>query len=116
MNEKTVVKTDEIRQIANNINSKREEINGVFKTDVLPVLNSSEDCLKVSGLNYDEVINAFNNLFNSLDGQLNNLTDVLINKVIPSYENVSEVIKKYFNADFAEQMSKAIATMNGTQI
>ncbi len=112
MNDKIVVKTEEIRQIAQNINAKREEIKNVYSANVLPILNSSEECLKVSGLNYEEVLQSFNSLFNSLDAQLNSLSDVLVNKVIPGYENVSDVIKKLFNSTLADQISQAMTKMN----
>ena len=112
MNDKALVKTDEIRQIAQNISTRREEIKNVYTTDILPILNSSEECLKVSGLNYEEVLQSFSSLFNSLDTQLNSLSDVLINKVIPNYDGVSDVIKRLFNTTLADQMSQALTKMN----
>ena len=82
MSEQVLVKTEDIRLIAKNIDTKREEINTIYKNEVLPVLNSSEDCLKVSGLKYDDVSNSFNNLFNSLDEHLGKLSKVLVEQII----------------------------------
>ena len=113
MSNNMLVKADDIRLIAKNIDSKREEINTIYKNEVLPVLNSSEDCLKVSGLKYDDVSSSFNNLFNSLDEHLSKLSKVLVEKIIPGYEASSAVIKQYFNSQFAEQLTAAMAKMNG---
>ena len=41
MSEQLLVKTEDIRLIAKNIDTKREEINTIYKNEVLPVLNSS---------------------------------------------------------------------------
>ena len=76
MNSQMVVKTEEIRNIARNIDNKRETIYNIYKSDVVSILNSSRECIKISGLNYDEFMNSFNDLFNSLNEQLKNLSDI----------------------------------------
>lgn len=113
MSEQVLVKAEDIRLIAKNIDTKREEINTIYKSEVLPVLNSSEDCLKVSGLKYDDVSKSFNDLFISLDEHLGKLSKVLVEQIIPGYEASSAIIKQYFNSEFAEQLTAAMAKMNG---
>ena len=83
-----------------------------FTSKILPVLNSSEECLKVSGLNYEEVQKSFNDVFNKLDGRLTDLSRALTDKIIPGYENASDVIRQMFNTEFAEELQKALSIMN----
>ena len=108
----TYVRTEDMKIVASNINSKREEISKIFKTKLLPILETSKECLNVSGLNYDDVIKSYENLFNSLDTQLNKLTDALVNQIIPSYNESSQIITKMFNSDFAKNMQDALTMMN----
>ena len=105
------INTSEVRAIADRLDSKKEQIMNVYKNKLIPLIESSEDCLKVSSLSYDEVINSFNSVFNSLDQRMNELTSVLKNKIIPEYENAAGVIRNSFNNTFADEMRSILSSM-----
>ena len=87
------VNSQELIAIAKSIESKKEQIINIYKTEVLPALESSESCLAVAGLNYSELINAFNKVYNGIDSQISSLTNVLINKIAPNYDAIALSIK-----------------------
>ncbi len=105
------INTSEVRAIADRLDSKKEQIMNVYKNKLIPLIESSEDCLKVSSLSYDEVINSFNSVFNSLDQRMNELTNVLKNKIIPEYENAAGAIRNSFNNTFADEMRSILSNM-----
>jgi len=105
------INTSEVRAIADRLDSKKEEMLNVYKSRLIPLLKSSEECLKVSNLSYDEVINSFDSVFNSLDQRMSELTNVLKNKIIPEYENAANAISNSFNNTFAEEMRSILSTM-----
>lgn len=111
-NDKSIVSKEGIIQIAQNIDTRRQEIYDVYKTQIVPILKSSEECLSVSGLNYDDVIKSFENVFNSLNTQITDLYKALTDKIIPNYENTSNIIRQLFNSEFAEELSGILSTMN----
>ena len=106
------INTTEMRNIADNIRGWNEEIWSIVVQKVRPILESSKDCLTVSGLSYDEVITSFNNVFDTLDNQLSSLSEVLTNKIIPKYEQSENVVANMFNKDFAAEMTKLMGEMN----
>ena len=112
MNQNIFVDTDAIRVVAKNIDDKRQEIDTIYKNRMIPVLQQCAEYLKVSGLNYDDVSSSFNKVFESLNNQLNELTGALTEKIIPSYENASSIIKQAFNNEFAEELKTALNIMN----
>ena len=105
------INTNEVRAIANRLDSKKEEMLNVYKSRLVPLLKSSEECLKVSNLSYDEIINSFDNVFNSLDQRMTDLTSVLKNRIIPEYENAANAISNSFNNSFAEEMRSILSQM-----
>lgn len=111
-NDRSIVNKDGIIQIAQNIDSRRQDIMDVYKSKILPILQSSSECLSVSGLDYEDVIKSFDNVFNSLDTQITDLYRALTDKIIPSYENSSNIIRQLFNSEFAEELSKILSIMN----
>ena len=105
------INTSEVRAIADRLDSKKEQILNVYKNRLIPLIQSSEDCLKVSNLSYDEVIDSFNSVFNALDQRMNELTNVLRNKIIPEYENAASAIRNSFNNNFADEMRSILSNM-----
>ncbi len=105
------INTSEVRTIANRLDSKKEEMMNTYKNRLVPLLKSSEECLKVSSLSYDEVISSFDSVFNTLNQRMTELTDILKNKIIPEYENSANVISQSFNNNFAEEMRSILSSM-----
>ena len=105
------INTGEVRAIADRLDSKKEEIISVYRSRLLPLLKSTEECLKVSSLSYDEVFNSFDSVFNTLDHRMTELTSILKNKIIPEYENSASAISSAFNNTFAEEMRSILSQM-----
>ena len=106
------VNTSSIQTVSNDIDTKRAEMLEIYRTKILPALQSSKEYLNVSGLSYDEVIASFNALFGSLDSQLGNFTNTLNTKVIPKYQSSATIVNQLFNREFADEMSQIMAKMN----
>lgn len=106
------VNTQGVLNAANNIDAKKAQMLEIYQKKILPALQSSEDYLKVSGLSYEEIIASFNQLFGSLDNQLGDFTSTLTTKVIPKYQQSSEIVNQMFNSDFANQMNDILTKMN----
>jgi len=106
------IQTDQLRTTTQRLIDETMEINNLFQGKVIPTLNACQEDLKVSGLNYDEVQTTFNNVFNSIVNQLNELSDAMENKIIPKYEQAAASISKLFNQDFANQMNTIMNNIN----
>ena len=97
-----------LRSVAQDINTKREEIMNVYTGSLKQIIESSKQCISTSGLDFDQVNSVFAKTFSSLDSSLAELSDVLINKIIPSYEDLSSEIRSAFNSEFADQLSSIL--------
>lgn len=97
-----------LRQAAASIESKKEELMGIYNNDIKTVIESSKQCIVTSGLNFDQVDASFKTTFTNLDQRLTELTRVLVEQIIPNYENLSDEIRRAFNNDFATQMSSLL--------
>jgi len=111
MNMDSYVNTSGLKEIANNIATKREEIASLYKDSIVSIINESKDAISVSGINYDDFINKFGNTFNTLDERLASLSDVLVNKIIPNYDDLNVHIKDAFNKEFAEEMNNILKNL-----
>ena len=105
------VNTDELKEVAININTKREEISSLYKNSITKILTESKDAIAVSGVNYDEFITKFGKTFEALDERLEELSSVLTNKIIPNYDEINVQIKSAFNNDFANQMNELVSKL-----
>lgn len=114
--DKVFVNSQELIEIAKSIESKKDQIMNIYKTEVLPSLESSESCLSAAGLNYSELINVFNKVYNGIDSQISSMTNVLINKIAPNYDAIALSIKNSFNSEFTSQMNECIAKMNSNLV
>ena len=106
------ISVDQLRQVAKSIDSSRNDITNLYNTNVKTILESSKEAIVVSGLDFDEFINKFTKSFNSLDTKLGALSDVLLNKIIPNYENLGDEIKRAFNDTFASEMASILSKLN----
>ena len=107
MNE-SLISTEGLKEIANNINAKRDEISTLYKNSITNVLTESKEAISVSGVNYDDFMNKFGKTFEALDARLGELSEVLINQIIPNYDSLSGQIQNIFNKDFADEMNGII--------
>lgn len=111
MNDKIIVDGAGLQQVSSQLASNSEKMYSLYTNDIVSVLNSCENELKVSGLDYSVVSESFKKVFSSLNSQINELVDVLNNTIIPGYESTGQTISKMFNSDFANQMSANINEM-----
>ena len=104
MEDKVVVSTNDLRRVAQCISNRKKEIMDVYHTSVKDLLLQSTECLKKKGISYEEEEIRFQKLFMEFDNSVTELVDVLENRIIPGYENLSGDIKKFFNDQFASEM------------
>lgn len=88
--DKVDINVNELRLISTSMRTKIDGINSIYTTTISPVINSSKECLVASGLNFDEINEAYKTAFTTLNNDLNEITDTLINKVIPKYEEINK--------------------------
>ena len=105
------VSTDGLREIATGINSKREEISALYKNTITNILTESKEAIAISGINYDEFLSKFGKTFDTLDTRLGELSDVLTNQIIPSYDEMHGQLQKVFNQDFATEMNDIVSKL-----
>ena len=105
MNNESLISTEGLKEIANNINAKREEFAALYKNSITNVLIESKEAIAVSGVNYDDFISKFGKTFETLDARLGELSEVLVNQIIPNYDNLNGQIKNIFNKNFADEMN-----------
>ena len=114
MNESGVsIDLAELKSIANSIQTQREEIQKIYSGPIVSVLNASNQCFSISGLNLNKIYDEFNKCFQSIDLHLGNLEEVLNNNVIKNYSEVQTAIKQMFNNEFASKFSSLLDTFSG---
>lgn len=102
------VSTEGLKSVAQDMNSKKEEIMNIYNGTLKQIIESSKECISTSGLDFDAVNSVFARTFKNLDTSISQLSDVLLNKIIPSYEDLSSDIRYAFNNEFADEMSKLL--------
>lgn len=105
---KTYVSISELKAIAKSLDNQRDQIYTTYKNKVVPVLESSEKCFYIAGLNTKEIITNFNSIFNNVNTRLTNLVNVLNNDVIAQYNEIASAISQMFNRDFASRLRELL--------
>ena len=105
------VKTDDLNSIANGINKQKDKIIEAYNSKIKSAFDYSSKFLVVSGLDYNDTIKAYDDLFNSLNNQVTKLVDVLEKDIIPKYSEANQLISSMFNNEFKEQMQRALQIM-----
>ena len=106
------INSEELIAIAKSIETKKEQIINIYKSEVLPALETSENCLRVAGLNYSEIITAFDKVYNTMGAQISTMTDAIITRIAPNYDAMTMTIRDIFNSEFASEMQAIINDMN----
>lgn len=105
---KTYVSISELKAIAKSLDNQRDQIYTTYKNKVVPILESSEKCFYIAGLNTKEIITNFNSIFNNVNTRLTNLVNVLNNDVIAQYNEIASAISQMFNRDFASRLRELL--------
>lgn len=108
------VNTEGLKSVAQDMNAKRDEIMNIYNGTLKQIIESSKECISTSGLDFDSVNFVFERTFKNLDTSISQLSDVLLNKIIPSYEELSAEIRYAFNNEFAEEMSNLLGIASAT--
>ena len=90
MNDLVSVDVNELKTVASSIASRRDELMNVNYSIIRPVMQSSKECIDVSGVNFDEIDELFNSIFFNASNRISDLSNVLTNKIIPNYENINK--------------------------
>ena len=102
------VNADGLRSVAQDMNTKKDEIMNIYNGTLKSIIESSKTCISTSGLDFEQVNSIFAKTFADLDSSITELSDALVNKIIPSYEDLSVEIRAAFNTEFADQMSSIL--------
>ncbi len=102
------VTTADLKKVLSSLKSERDTINKVYTSQIKSVLESSQACFQVAGLNYTTILNSINTTFKNLNTNFNNLIDVLENDVIKNYDELLEALRQKFGAQFAAQMQSLL--------
>ena len=108
MNNNVVVSTEEIRLIANNLISEKDEIIDLYNESLKDILDTSELELANSNTEIRNIIEEVKKLFTQFDNNITDLTNLLTNKIIPNYEDLTGEIKTLFNKTFASEMNNLL--------
>ena len=107
----TSVSIDSLKEAATKLEKQRSNIMTTYKKKVVPVLDSSKECLKVSGVDSEETKTNFNKVYDNLNKELEKLVSVLNDKVIPNYSELVDILRDLFNKDFATEFQNLINGM-----
>ena len=102
----------ELKNISNQIKDDTNKISDLYKNTISTALENCKEDLTVSGVNFNEVQTSFQKLFTSLTSQLDEFTNAMNTKIIPSYETTAVVITKLFNEQFANEMNEYLNIIN----
>ena len=90
MNDLVSVDVNELKKVASSISNRRDDLTKVYYSIIRPVMQSSKECIDVSGVDFDEIDELFNSIFNSASNRISDLSNILTSKIIPNYENINK--------------------------
>jgi len=102
------VTTADLRKVLASLKSERDSLSKVYSSEVKGVLESSQQCFQVAGLDYSSITGAIDNTFKTLNTNLTSLIDVLENDVIKNYDELLDALRQKFGAQFASQMQSLL--------
>lgn len=105
---KAYISLEEVKSVLQSLENERNQIYNAYKTNIAPVLNASDNCFQVAGLNTKDIISSFDKIFSDLDGKIAQLTNVLNTSVIQGYSETTSVIRQMFDKDFANKLSSLL--------
>lgn len=110
-----IIDTSGVRTIANNLKNYNSDIMNISK-EAMTILNKLQDYIIISGLNFNDVTTTFNQAFTDTENDLDRLTDVLLNRIIPKYEELYNSVKTFFNQEFASELSSYLKAATPSDI
>ena len=108
INDRTSITLAEIKTVLNSLKQQRDIINKSYSSDIKKVLESSNVCFQVAGLDTTEINQTIESTFKSINKNMNGLIDVLENDVIKNYTEVTAAVKQMFGSSFAAKISELL--------
>ena len=102
------ISIETLKLLVNQLKEKKDQIDSIYKIQVKDTLLSGRINLKIDYSKYDEIENKINQSFLVFDEEILELIEVLNNKIIPGYENLSDDIIHLFNQKFAKEISSLL--------
>ena len=101
---KTYISLDGLKDIAKSLDTERQQILSTYNTKIAPALSSSDKYFHVAGLNTNDIMANFEQIFKNVDNEVGNLTNILNNLVVDEYSQQLLAVQQMFNKDFATKL------------
>ena len=111
MNDKVIVNAEGLQQVSKELAANSEKMYALYSKDIVSVLNSCQEELKVSGLDTNIVSESFQKMFSDLRTKTEELIGALDNTIIPEYEASAQTINHLFNNEFANKINEYLEIM-----
>lgn len=108
MNNDMKVNLIELNNAANELKRQSSQILSTFSTKILPIIESSKQYFMVSGIDYSTITSSFTRIYSKLNSRSEALSDLITNKVIPQYTELSSNINKMFNNEFVSEIQQLL--------
>lgn len=108
MNNQVIVNTGDLRKITNNLIKEKNEIMDLYNESLKDILTTSQKELFKSKEDIVGISDELKKLFTRFDSDISELTNLLLTKIIPEYENLSVEIKELFNKTFASELGNLL--------
>lgn len=110
MNSDVIVNTSNLREATSSIITKKDEIMDIYNNSIKKLLVDSETKLINKEQEIIDIEESLKKLFVQFDTSVTELTNLLINKIIPNYDNLSVDVKSLFNDNFANKLNDLLKT------
>ena len=104
----SAITASELKIVLNSLKNQRDIIYKTYNGEIKNVLDSSQGCLTVSGVDYNSMIESFSSTFRTLDKHFDSLITMLEKNVIQNYSELSLALKKLFNNDLAARLNELL--------
>ena len=84
MNNGLYVSTEELRAVAIDLLTKKEQVMNIYNTNVRKVMEESKEAIVMSGLDFNEFDSQFRSAFTTLSNNLNALSTALTTQILPT--------------------------------
>ncbi|MBQ6497493.1 MAG: hypothetical protein IJI58_02125 [Bacilli bacterium] len=102
------ITTAELKTVLTSLKNQREAISNEYNNNIRRVLDSSSSCFSVAGLDYNTIIDTFDDTFSTMDKNFENLIYVLENNIIKNYTELVAAIRQMFGKSFADKLTNLL--------
>lgn len=96
---------EDLKYTASNIIQKKNEIMNLYNNSVKQIVLASDKCIKANGDTSTNVYSSFEEAFNKFDNEMNDLIEILINDILPKYDELYSDLSYLFNKQLMNKMS-----------